>query len=151
MSVGESQSLGETLRRQGIFSFEMRVGRTTATVRMIAKMVMVMFCLFSGMTAITFFILEQLYMYSRGRIYRRMSIWLNKRMGCESPRCRRCKCRDNLPLMEVSHWNFLNSEKADRLLPETQVRRPTGMTQNFFAPVRWAKRFCGHAKKQPRQ
>ena len=75
------------------------------------------------------------------------SIRLNKKMGCKSPRCRRCKCRDNLPLMEVSHWNFLNSEKADRLLPETQVRRPTGMTQNFFAPVRWAKRFCGHAKK----
>ena len=40
------------------------------------------------------------------------STWLNKIMGCESPRCRRCKCRDGLPLTKVSHW--IISEKADR-------------------------------------
>ena len=39
---------------------------------------------------------------------------LNKRTGCDSPRCRRCKCREGLPLTKVSHWIF--SEKADRLL-----------------------------------
>ena len=30
---------------------------------------------------------------------------LNKRTGCESPRCRHCKCRDGLPLVKASHWS----------------------------------------------
>ena len=43
MSVGESQSLGETLRRQGIYLLEARVGRTAVIDGIFAKMVMVMF------------------------------------------------------------------------------------------------------------
>ena len=37
MSVGESQSLGETLRRQGIYLLEARVGRTAVIDRIFAK------------------------------------------------------------------------------------------------------------------
>ena len=36
-SVGESRSLGKTLRRQGAHSSEMQVGRPAVTVEMIAK------------------------------------------------------------------------------------------------------------------
>ena len=45
-SVGESQSLGATLRRQERSSFEMRVGRTAESREYLPQMVMVMFYLF---------------------------------------------------------------------------------------------------------
>ena len=47
------------LRRQDMGSPEMRVGRPTGIDGIISKMVMVMFCLFLGKTAITFFILAE--------------------------------------------------------------------------------------------
>lgn len=48
-------------------------------------------------------ILENQKKRSRGAVYRKPNTGLNKTMGCKSPRCRRCKCPDNLPLTEVSH------------------------------------------------
>ena len=52
------------------------------------------------------------------------TVWLNKRTGCKSPRCRHCKCQDGLSLVESQ--SLEKSEKADRPSFETQVRRPTG-------------------------
>ena len=48
---------------------------------------------------------------------------LNKRTGCDSPRCRRCKCREGLPLTKVSHWIFPRRQTGSLL--KTQVRRTT--------------------------
>ena len=64
---------------------------------------------------------------------------LNKEMGCKSPRCRRCKCRDSDPLAKVSHW--VNPRRQDVESSETQVRRPTGTLHNFFVPVRCADEY----------
>ena len=77
------------------------------------------------------------------------STWLNKIMGCESPRCRRCKCRDGLPLTKVSHW--IVSEKADRSSPETQVRRPTGMDVASLHPCDGQRGLLCCAEKRLRQ
>ena len=57
MSVGESQSLGETLRRQGIHLLEARVGRTAVIDRIFAKNGYGDVLPILGMIAITFFIL----------------------------------------------------------------------------------------------
>ena len=149
MSVGESQSLGETLRRQGISLFEARVGRTAVSSECCLEMVMVMFYFENSVIAV-FYFYNRIWNF-RGRTVRMAAARLNKKMGCKSPRCRRCKCRDNLPLMEVSHWNFINSEKADRLLPETQVRRPTGMDRSSLHPCDGQRVLLCHAEKRLRQ
>ena len=39
---------------------------------------------------------------------------LNKRTGCESPRCRHCKCRDGLPLVKASHWRIPRRQTGRR-------------------------------------
>ena len=53
---------------------------------------------------IAFFITYNSIWNFRGRRVCRMTLRLNKRMGCKSPRCRRCKCRGGLLLTKVSHW-----------------------------------------------
>ena len=63
---------------------------------------------------------------------------LNKRTGCESPRCRHCKCRDGLPLVKASHWSIPRRQTGQSL--ETQVRRPTETDSGRFAPEIGRKR-----------
>ena len=91
------------LRRQNTVSSEMRVGRTAVVDGIFAKNgygdVRVIHTI-----AFYFSIIE--YGISVAAGYARSILRLNKRMGCKSPRCRRCKCRDSLPLMKVSHWKF---------------------------------------------
>ncbi len=84
----------------------------------------------------------------RGWVERITAAQLNKRMGCKSPRCRRCKCRDGLPLTKVSHWKYF--WEGRQVIAETQVRRSTE-TGCLFVPVRWAKRLCSYAGKRLRQ
>jgi len=58
------------------------------------------------------------------------AVWaagLNKTTGCNSPRCRRCKCRDSLPLTKVSHW--FSTEKADRAIDRDTSQK----TSRIFA------------------
>lgn len=60
----------------------------------------------------------------RDRIYPTGNIWLNKTMGCKSPRCRRCKCRDGQPLMKVCHWFFLRRQAGHHLRHKPEERKP---------------------------
>ena len=89
------------LRRQGRESFEVRVGRTAVVDGIFAK---------NGygdvrfVQTIAFFLSYKSIWNFRGRRVCRMTLRLNKRMGCKSPRCRRCKCRGGLLLTKVSHW-----------------------------------------------
>lgn len=66
------------------------------------------------------------------------TVWLNKRTGCKSPRCRHCKCRDGLPLVKASHWRIPRRQTGQSL--ETQVRRPTEIHCGRFAPELGRKR-----------
>ena len=89
------------LRRQNVLSFEVRVGRTAVVDGIFAK---------NGygdvrfVRTIAFFLSYKSIWNFRGRRVCRMTLRLNKRMGCKSPRCRRCKCRGGLLLTKVSHW-----------------------------------------------
>ena len=89
------------LRRQNALSFEVRVGRTAVVDGIFAK---------NGygdvrfVQTIAFFLSYKSIWNFRGRRVCRMTLRLNKRMGCKSPRCRRCKCRGGLLLTKVSHW-----------------------------------------------
>ena len=60
---------------------------------------------------------------SRGWVSLKADIRLNKIMGCKSPRCRRCKCRDGLPLTKVSHWRDPRRQTGDRLRHESEDLR----------------------------
>ena len=143
MSVGESQSLGETLRRQGISLFEARVGRTAVSSECCLEMVMVMFYFENSVIAV-FYFYNRIWNF-RGRTVRIAAARLNKKMGCKSPRCRRCKCRGGLPLTKVSHWG--NPRRQAGPLSETQVRRPTEMETASLYPCdgQEALRFCTEA------
>ena len=68
-----------------------------------------------------------------------MDIWLNKIMGCESPRCRRCKCRDSLPLMKVSHWIFPRRQTGYRFRHESEDLREW---IDFLCTRAMGKEFC---------
>ena len=59
----------------------------------------------------------------RGRAERMTTAWLNKRTGCKSPRCRRCKCRDGLSLVKASHWSNLRRQTIHRLRHESEDLR----------------------------
>lgn len=50
----------------------------------------------------------------RGWAVRQAAARLNKRTGCKSPRCRRCKCRGGLPLAKASHWSDLRRQTGRR-------------------------------------
>ena len=70
---------------------------------------------------------------SRGWVSRKTDIRLNKIMGCESPRCRRCKCRDSLPLTKVSHWRNPRRQTGHRLRHKSEDLRE------------WINLFCTRA------
>ena len=82
MSVGESQSLGAILRRQGIPLFEARVGRTTVSSECCLEMVVVMFYFWNIVITVFCF---NLIRYFRGRTVRFAAVRMNKRRGVQVP------------------------------------------------------------------
>ena len=83
----------------------------------------------------------------RGRAACQMAPRMNKITGCETPRCRRCKCRDGLPLTKVSHWRDLRRQ-ADRCQDTSQ--KTYGMQALLCTRAMGREQFC-YAEKRPRQ
>ena len=63
------------------------------------------------------------------------AVWaagLNKTTGCNSPRCRRCKCRDSLPLTKVSHWFYYREGRQGNHLRHKSEDLPDFCCSCFF-------------------
>ena len=74
---------------------------------------------------------------------------LNKRTGCESPRCRHCKCRDGLPLVKASHWRIPRRQTGRRSRHKSgDLRKPleslnkssSAESESFSPSVQFQKR-----------
>ena len=99
------------------------------------------------MTTIAFFVSwQQLKNSSRGRVTLAGDTWLNKRMGWDSPRCRRCKCRDSDPLAKASHWGQPREGRiGDRLRHKSEDLRECAQLLCTRAMGKGALRLCKKA------
>ena len=110
---------------------------------MLLKMVAVMFYFRTSLL----FYLNGIHVF-RGWAVRQAAARLNKRTGCKSPRCRRCKCRGGLPLAKASHWSDLRRQTGRRPRHKSEDLRRQKKSLCPGNRVKWS--VCD-AEKRPRR
>ena len=129
---------------------EARVGRPTVIVRMLLRNGQGDVLPFCGGTRADFFISRKSadFLSFRGRTGRMATARLNKRTGCDSPRCRHCKCQGVLPSVKTGHWRIPRRQTGRRLRHKSGDLRKRYIC---FSPGCWARADNFDAEKRLRQ